>query len=203
MIVRSVLRCGVLAASLIFIAAPAGACEGPHCPAAGKAASPSKPLQLSQFMRRPSATAVRAAKAWRTTATKVAIASHGKRPPASTASVSPAEQPSEVSETPALQTALLVREVASDELNEIDLAANAAPSGRDALAMAAERAVQFAQAADVKAGDLRPLPASIAASSGSTAGSTTTVKENWAVRVWNMLYAGISAVAAAALWLIG
>lgn len=70
MIVCRVLQCGVLAASLIFVAAPAGACEGPGCAKAGKAASPSKPLQLNHFMRRPSANAERAAKTWRAMANK-------------------------------------------------------------------------------------------------------------------------------------
>ena len=204
MIARSVLRYGVLAASLVVIAAPAAACEGPHCAKAGKAVSPSKPLQLSQFMRRPSAKAVDAAKAWRATATKVAIAPHGKWPPTSTAPVSPTELPSEASETPAL----LVREVASDELNEIDLAANSARTGQDALAMAGERAVPLvelgkADGIDRKAGNIAPAPARVPAIGGSPAAGPATVKENWAVRVWNMLYAGVSAVAAATLWLIG
>jgi hypothetical protein len=73
---------------------------------------------------------------------------------------------------------------------------------------AGERAVQFAELAktdgfDRKASDLRAIAASIPPSSGSPAASPATVKENWAVRVWNMLYAGVSAVAAATLWLIG
>ena len=69
--------------------------------------------------------------------------------------------------------------------------------------MAAERAVQFARAGDLKAGDLRAAASRIAAIGGGPAANTAAVKENWAVRVWNMLYAGVSAIAAAALWLIG
>jgi hypothetical protein len=200
MIARSVLRCGLLAASLFVIAPPAGACDGARCTTAGK------PLQLSNFMRHPSAKAVRAANAWRATAPKSAIASRGKRMPTAIAAIEPADPPSESSPAPASQPAPPVREVASDELNEIDLAANAAPIAREALAMAAERAIQVVEASDLndidrKARDLRPP--GIPASGSAPASSNAPASGNWAVRVWNMLYSGMSAVAAAALWLIG
>ncbi len=207
MIARSVLQCGVLAVSLVFIAAPAGACDGPRCARASKVVASSQPLQLSQFMRRPSGVAARAAKAWRATATKVAIASPRKQSPAAAEPAGPAEPPSGASQALASQPAVLVREVASDELNEIDLAANAAPTERGALAMAAGRAVQLAEAREVngtdrKASDVRPILASVAAGSRGTATGTPAMNENWAVRVWNMLSAGTAAVASAARWLV-
>lgn len=76
--------------------------------------------------------------------------------------------------------------------------------------MAGERALQLAELGkiagiDRKAGSLPQMPASIAATSGSgsPAAPPAAIKENWAVRVWNMLSAGASAMAAAAHWLIG
>jgi hypothetical protein len=98
--------------------------------------------------------------------------------------------------------ALPVRVVASDELNEIDLAAGAAPAWQAPLAFAAEPAVETIGAGGARGMERRaaeavspaaPTAPNPATDHPSETASTPAI-DNWAMRLWAIMQNAVSVV---------
>jgi hypothetical protein len=201
MTARSVVMCLVLALGIALVPAPAGACEPPGCrPARSK--SLAMPLQLDRFMRHNSKTVARArtAKAGQRT-DRVGTPPVRKFRPAARHRPAPVKPPPDRMQALALLAPPLVREVPSDELNEIDLAAGTIHSEEGATAFAGENSVRFADASEVDDIDRRASADNVGLSRNPPSDRKPAV-ESWAVRVWTMLHAAFVALAAAVRWLV-
>ena len=179
-----------LVAGLSLAVAPAFGCDGTDCASAAKTKSPSKPLRLDQFMRHPATTATAgAAKVRKATKTHAAAAPRHRHRVA--AKPDPLTLPVEAAKAFAAQPDANVRVVASDELNEIDLAA-AVPSETGAVVAASQNVLV------VDAGELNDIdrladqpraasPDSVATPRNPTVGGET-ASQTWTQRLWTMLY---------------
>ena len=136
MSIRIAVGAGALA-GLVLVAAPVAACDTAQCfvepqavpqaQAEPQAQPAGAPLPLKKFMRRPVASAAtRAVKTRDGNYAPVSVAHRGKPRPA-VAEPTPSELPTDASQAFASLAASGVRVVAADEINEIDLAADAAP----------------------------------------------------------------------------
>jgi hypothetical protein len=134
----AVIGAGTLAA-VVLLAPPAAACDTAQCfvepqvtaepPAQSETQSQpaGAPLQLRKFQRRPVAST--AARAVKTRDGGYAQVSHTRRtkPQPAAVEAKPADLPADAAQAFALHAAAQVRVVSPDEVNEIDLAADAPP----------------------------------------------------------------------------
>lgn len=207
MMLRRLALSAALMLGVTLTAAQASACEGADCPPAAKSKTASKPLQLGQFMR-PAATkhAVRVAKAHSGTHKPGALASHRKPAPSPTPTVAePLRE--EAAAAFAAQPSVPVRVVASDELNEIDLAAGPVSPETTGLAPATDGAVQLVEAEiyndiDRKSAELQPSLASpLDTADAATRNDPTSL--SWIERFWARVQHTFVALAAGWHYLVG
>jgi hypothetical protein len=198
---RAVIVSAALAAALAVLAAPVHACEGFACVFAGEtksaedAKSASPPLKLNTFMQG----TAKAAPGNRIKRTGKSAASAKARKRTKEANRSAVKQvDGEATSTPAIP----VRVVPADELNEIDLRADAPGTERAPMAFAAEAATPPTTAESVikigrktrKQSPARPVVAAGAQEQPADPASPT---ESWPMQVWTALQSTFSDVAAA------
>jgi hypothetical protein len=200
MLMRAVMTCAMLVA-LAFAATPSHACEGLRC-LFGKETTPpaetkstSAPLKLNTFTRRK---------------TKMARGTTAKRTDKSANSVTArrtavkrANRKAPTRDT-AHASAITVRVVASDELNEIDLRADAAtgampnmPAAETALMAFAEEPIRPAQVSVINI-DRKPKTSSptraisLSSESQQAAEPPPSPPDNWVIHAWTKLQTTLS-----------
>ena len=210
-----------LIAALCLIAPPALACDGAQCPVEPQAApavqaqpeaepqAASAPMQLKKFTRRPVAsTATRTVKKPDGSYAQIPMTRRAKARPA-VAPAAPAA-PVDMAETAALAFASLaasqVRVVAAEEINEIDLAADAAVVS---TSIEVAQSVQVVGADEINELDRRAdAPAAVSLDTlnrtlGQGAAQPEPESGSWFARMLAVLGGAFAAAAAAARFLIG
>jgi hypothetical protein len=197
MLVRPVIGCALLAGALAYSATPARACEGLACLFGSKAETPSAPLKLNEFTRQKA----------KTTRPKPNQRASKVPPEAAPRKRTKTAPPGRALDDPTLAVAralaLPVRVVASDEVNEIDLAADTPVAGQIPLGFAAESAAETMGAGGVRSIDrsaeaVSPAPPVAPAASRASEPASSPAIDNWAMRVWAMMQGAVSAVTSSA-----
>jgi hypothetical protein len=217
MMLRKLACYTVLTLGLSQTIAPAGACEGGACRQPATSTRPSQPLQLGDFMQptaaRPAAEkthkrATQARQAREAKEAKEATKTKQARrrvvvplPPAKAQTPLPAEAATAY----AAQPAMPVRVVASDELNEIDMAAGPAPAETTGIGPRRDDEVQLVDADELndidRKGDVSPM-ASVMASAAAPA-QTEPAGASYLGLFWTMLQNAFAALGTAFRYLFG
>jgi hypothetical protein len=160
----------------------------------------SKPLDLTRFMHPSTGQSTeRAAKkppAIRRPAAK------RQEQPAMVPPPQPGPLPAETARVDAVPPGPLVRVVASDQLNEIDIVADSVPVAGGTAAPITENAVKLVEASefndiDRKAGDLRPAAVEIPPPHGENLARSEHAADSWVQQAWAKLQGAFAVLAAA------
>jgi len=201
----------VLGSGFGLAVAPAGTCEGNDCRTISKAKPPSKPLDLTRFMRHATAKSTarttylarsqNAGRRWVARAQRHKHQRDAARP-------EPAALPNEAAAAFASQPEAQVQVVASDQFNEIDRDAAAAPVETTAIATVAENAVQWVDAAefndiDRKADAARPASLDTPAHGLDAQARSDHAGASWMQRLWTVVQSALLTIVMALRQLIG
>ena len=214
---RRIASCAALIVGLVLgsgfglAVAPAGTCEGNDCRTISKAKPPSKPLDLTRFMRhataKSTASTTHLARSRNASRRWVARAQRHEHQPIA-ARPEPAAFRTRRRRPSRRKPDAQVQVVASDEFNEIDRGAAAAPVETTATATVAENAVQWVDAAefndiDRKADAVRPASLDAPAHGLDAQARSDHAGASWMQRLWTALQSALLTVVTALRQLIG